>query len=68
MRGCAIPPNRTIRHVQVPIYAALLHPRAAAYIRVLLRIYMNELHCGFNDRLTPCDTLPSLYILEWRNR
>ena len=58
--GCAIPPRRTIRHVQVPIYAALLYLRAAACIRVLI----HRLHCGFKDQLTPCDTLPSLYILE----
>ena len=37
--GCAIPPSRTIRHVQVPIYAALLHLCAAAYVRVQLRTY-----------------------------
>ena len=32
-------PSRTIRHVQVPIYAAVQHPRAATYIRVQLRTY-----------------------------
>jgi len=31
--------SRTMRHVQVPIYAALLHPRTAAYIRVQLHTY-----------------------------
>ena len=34
-RGLAIPPSRTMRHVQVPIYEA----GAAAYIRVQLRTY-----------------------------
>ena len=29
----------TIRRRQVPMYAALMHPRAAAYIRVQLRTY-----------------------------
>ena len=28
-----------IRHIQIPIYAALLHPCAAAYIRVQLLTY-----------------------------
>ena len=59
-RGCALPPSRTIRHVQVVKYAALLHPRAAAYSRVQLRTY-TLLHCGFKDQLTPCDS-----ILSWQ--
>jgi hypothetical protein len=37
-RGCAIPPSRTIRHVQVPIYAAYIRVQLRTYTRTTLRI------------------------------
>ena len=64
--------SRTIRdstsHSISNIYAALLYPHAAAYIRVQLNTYTwsHGLHCGFKDQLTPCQTRNILHnVTPW---
>ena len=50
-RGCAIPPSRTIRHVQVPVYEA-----KGCCTRVYNCVLIHGLHCA-SKQLTPCDKM-----------
>ena len=59
VRGCAIPPSQTIRHIHFPIYGELLHQHAAAYIRVQLLTYTRP---AFQIQ-RPFNTLPQYIIL-----
>ena len=54
-RGCAIPPSRTIRHVQVPVYEAKgCCTRVGQFIYGYNCVLINGLHCA-SKQLTPCD-------------